>query len=435
MKKILSLFGLLVILLSLTACGTKVSPMPGSDNDINTPGPSDKPDKPLIPSNVQDSDIDTSGDITFTTQYPVYGKDMEQIAGFIQNNTDQEFVYGAEYAVEKLVEGTWYQLPFPENSGWNAIGYILSPEGKNTEYVSLSFVDYTFTDGTYRILKQIGDKKYAAEFKLGESPVTAETPYGFKKLQDLDRDYGKEQAIQDGAVVITYEEIINADRIKTFVENVSDNVTAMLRVVQYTIEGEPIITDITYVVDRENYYRVSTDNSRDNFAGSGKGISEAIYSYMITDGDAVYLSNHASWKQENEEDALLLLHDPKDEIWEDLVPMVQEMTDNRLKWNSAVYKLFSPDGKANVMLTDEPMEFGYNTEGYGETRKVENKLDMAVGIEEVLWVDGNTLLFVCSTDSDMKYYEFFDITTRSVISYTASMHDYTIKDGEVIIPE
>ncbi|MGF7145180.1 hypothetical protein HNQ56_003616 [Anaerotaenia torta] len=415
MKKLLFIFGFFVILFSLEACGTK--------------------EKPLIPSDVQEADIDVSEDITFTTQYPVYGKDMEQIIGYIRNNTDEEFVYGAEYSVEKLIDGTWYQLPFPENTAWNAIGYILSPKDTNTEYVSLSFVDYSFTDGTYRILKQIGDKKYFAEFKLGESKITADTPYGFKKLQELDKNYSKEQAIQDGAVVVTYNEIINADKIKMFLEDVSNNVTSMLRVVQNTTEGDPIITDIIYVVGGENYYKVITDNSRDNFAGSDKGIAEFIYSYMITDEKAVYLSNHASWKPESEQDARILLYDPKDEIWEGLVPIVQQMTDDRLKWNSAVYKIFSSDGRANVILTDKPLEFGYSTEGYGEMRNIENKLNMAVKIEEAIWADEHTILFVCKTNTDMKYYEFFDITSRSVVSYTASRYDYSIENGEIIIPE
>lgn len=435
MKKLLFVFGLFVILFSLEACGTKENPQIGAGKNVITTKPTDRSEKPLIPSDVQEADIDASGDITFTTQHPVYGKDMEQIIVYIQNNTDEEFVYGAEYSVEKLIDGTWYQLPFPENTAWIAIGYILLPKDRNTDYVKLSFVDYSFTDGTYRILKQIGDKKYSAEFKLGESKITADTPYGFKKLQDLDKNYGNEQAIQEGAVVVTYNEIINADKIKVFLEDVSNNVASMLRVVQNTTEGDPIITDVTYVVGRENYYKVMTDNSRDNFAGSDKGIVETVYSYMITNERAIYLSNHASWKPENEEDAKALLYDPKDEIWESLVPIVQQMTDDRLKWNSAVYKMFSPEGTANVMLTDNPLEFGYDTEGYGEMRSIENKMDMAVKIEEAIWADEHTILFVCKTNTDMKYYEFFDITSRSVISYTTSMYDYFIEDGEIIIPE
>lgn len=416
MKKTFRLLLLLAIISVMTGCTPK--------------------DNSLIVSDQKDSDFDNSGDIVLSTQYQVYGNDIERIVCFIQNNTDKEYMYGEPYTVEKLIDGIWYQIPFPENSAWNAIGYTSSPNSTATIYISLSFLDYNFTDGTYRIIKMIGDKNYCAVFELGESNITADTPYGFQKLKKLGKDYSKEQAIADGAVVITFEGIENSKNIGLFVENVSRNIESMLRLVQFTVEGDPIITDITYHVDRDNYYTLCTDNSRDQYAGSGKGISELVYSYMVTDGSKVYLSNYAKWNKEKDTENICLVDALEKDAWKSLVPIVEEMTEKRRVSNSTIYKVFSSDRTKDIILTEDPLEFGYNnTDGFGEIRSIENKMGIAVKIEEVLWVDDNTILLVCETNSDLKYYEFFDIQSRSLISYTASAYDYYYDDGEIIIPE
>ena len=44
----------------------------------------------------------------------------------------------------------------------------------------LSLFDYSFTDGTYRVVKEIGDQTLTAEFTLTDgAAISAETPYGF----------------------------------------------------------------------------------------------------------------------------------------------------------------------------------------------------------------------------------------------------------------
>jgi hypothetical protein len=402
---------------------------------ISVTGCSSK-DTPLTASDYEDSDFDNSSDIILTTQHQVYGNDIERITCFLQNNTDKEYMYGEPYAIERFINGIWYQIPFPENSGWNALGYILLPKSTATIYVSLSYLDYKFKDGTYRIVKNIGDKNYCATFELGESNITKATPFGFKDLKKLEKNYSKEKAIKDGVVVITYEGIENSKEIGEFVENVSRNIETMLRIIQYTIEGDPIITDITYHVDRDNYYTLSIDNSRDHFAGKGKGISEIIYSYMVTDGTRLYLSNYAKWDKENDKKNICLVDALENEEWISMVPIVEKMTENRLLSNITIYKEFSSDHTKIILLAEDPLEFGYNNDnGLSEMRRIYNKMGIAVKIKEALWADTNTILLVCDTNSDMKYYEFFDIQSGKLRSYKASTQDYYIDDGEIIIPD
>lgn len=363
---------------------------------------------------------------------------MERITCFIQNSTDKEYTYGKEYAIEKLINGTWYEIPFIHNAVWNLIEYVAKPKSNVTEYVSLTFLDYTFTDGTYRIIKKVGDKNYYAKFELGESNITASTPYGFENIKKLKKNYSKEQAIADGAVVITNNGIENSKMIGSFIENVSRNTASMLRIMKFTTEGSPIVMDITYHdnhVGQDSHFTLRTNDLSDKRTGQAKGISETIYSYIITDGSSIYLSNYAQWDKNNYKNNVYLIEDLKNDSWKDIVTLVEKMTEERLMWNVTTYKLFSSEVTKNVILTKNPLEFGYSSKDSGEMRYIENKMGIAVKIDEAIWVNDNTLLLVCKTNSDMKYFEFFDTKSRSLISYKASVHDYYFKDGEIIIPE
>lgn len=416
MKKIYKLLLILTILIISFGCTIK--------------------DNSLIASDKKNSDFDTSGNIILTTQYKVYGKDIERITCFIQNNTEKESIYGEPFSIEKLIDGTWYQIPFPENFGWHAIGYIASPQSTTTIYIDLSWFDYSFTNGKYRVIKEIDNKNYYAEFELGESNITASTPNGFVDLNNLDADYNMEKAAKEGAVVITPSGIENSKMVEIFVENVSRNIASQLRIVQSTEEGDPIITDIIYSVNQDTYFTVFVNNSRDNFAGEGKGITETVYSYMITDGTKIYLSNYAKWDNKNTSKNLCIIDNNDKVNWSLMVPLVDEMTAKRLNSSSVIYKVFSIDKTQSLMLTDlDPLEFGYNYNGFGEIRHIENTLGIAVKIIEPLWASNTTILLVCETTTNLKYYEFFDVQSKSVISYTTSVYDYIYEDGEIRIPE
>ena len=430
MKKVLLILFILGIMLVMAGCDAK-------DNSLSVSNYKDK-DSSLIISNYKDADFDNSGDIILSTQHQVYGKDIERITCFIQNKTDKEYTYGQYYAIEKLLNDTWYKIPFIHNETWFLLAHIANPKSTVTEYVNLTFSDYTFTDGTYRIIKKIDDKNYYAKFELGESNITASTPYGFEDIRKLKKNYSREQAIADGAVVITNKGIENSKMIGSFIENVSRNTTSMLRIMQFTTEGSIIVTDITYHdqrIGQDSHFTLCTNELSDKFDGQAKGISETIYSYMITDGSSIYLSNYAQWNKNNYADNICIVEDLKNDAWKDTVSLVEKMTEKRLMWNATTYKLFSPEVTKNVILTKNPLEFGYSSKDSGEMRYIENKMGLAVKIDEVIWVNDNTLLLVCKTNSDMKYFEFFDTKSRSLISYKASVHDYYFKDGEIIIPE
>jgi hypothetical protein len=114
-------------------------------------------------------------------------------------------------------------------------------------------------------------------------------------LADLPNDYGayknREQAIADGVYVNVQDaEIYNQTVVDIFYENALAGVPAFMRVIHYTIEGDPVITDFQY--DGE-VFTITTDSSRDIFGGYGygdKNFSVQTYKYLIRLGDDWLLS-------------------------------------------------------------------------------------------------------------------------------------------------
>jgi beta-lactamase regulating signal transducer with metallopeptidase domain len=99
-------------------------------------------------------------------------------------------------------------------------------------------------------------------------------------LAELPLDYSKEQAIRDGVYVnIQGAEIHNQGLVDSFYANALAGKVAFMRVMQYTIEGDPIIRDFQF--DGETY-TVTYDSTRDEF-GSGD-ISALTYKYLLPTG-------------------------------------------------------------------------------------------------------------------------------------------------------
>lgn len=102
----------------------------------------------------------------------------------------------------------------------------------------------------------------------------------WKPLHELPADYSKEQAIADGVYVnIHGSEIYNQELVDIFYAGVSTGSAAFMRVMQYTIEGDAIITDYQY--DGE-IFTVNHDSTRDKYMGAdGRVISTTTYKYLV----------------------------------------------------------------------------------------------------------------------------------------------------------
>lgn len=77
--------------------------------------------------------------------------------------------YGNIMYFEKLVDGVWYDMPFTR-LGFTDEGLSLEPGDEITDEIPVTYLDYDFTPGTYRIVKEFwADENrhaIAAEFEI-----------------------------------------------------------------------------------------------------------------------------------------------------------------------------------------------------------------------------------------------------------------------------
>ena len=91
---------------------------------------------------------------------------------------------------------------------------------------------------------------------------------GQKLLDEIPQEYPMQQAIKDGCVVISNNTVFNKSKLDSFITNTNANnenrKSDFIRIIKYTIEGAPVITDLEYKAGEG--YTLTTDNTRDGYA-------------------------------------------------------------------------------------------------------------------------------------------------------------------------
>lgn len=284
-----------------------------------------------------------------TTEWETYDPSVETVWCILSYEGEGESLeYGAPYWLDvREADGSWTQVPLAENAGWDAMLYTLPSGEKQAFPCILSLFDYDFSGGgTFRVIKEIGEYTAAAEFTLTKGAViSAETPYGFGPMEEVP-EYGDPAELSaGGAVVFTEAGTENADAAEIFLEKVSLGIPCQLRTLQNYYESWPMLIDVIYD-GRGFLWRMRT----------GGEITEKRFSYIVTDGTDVYLSNGADWESTEQYDSekAFLLPSGSGSF---LVPAAEAMTDDRLAENTARYRIWSGDGMRAASLTEDPAEF------------------------------------------------------------------------------
>ena len=125
------------------------------------------------------------------------------------------------------------------------------------------------------------DREYINVDRMKKIPKSDD----YVPLEELPKDYSKEQAILDNCVVIYNSEVIsnNKLRIEEFVENTNNNKEDFIRIVrvQDKIDYSMSIFDIQYI---DNEYRVYLDQTRCN--------DEEIQGYIYNTYSKIELSSY-----------------------------------------------------------------------------------------------------------------------------------------------
>ena len=116
-------------------------------------------------------------------------------------------------------------------------------------------------------------------------------------LEELPENYEVEKAVQDGCIVIS-NEVYNVGKLEEGIQNINQNIPDKIRIMEFTEEGDEIITDVE--LTKEGMIQLKVDNTRDKFASiEDRKITEKTYSsqeYQIIQEEykttkRVYLEN------------------------------------------------------------------------------------------------------------------------------------------------
>jgi hypothetical protein len=95
----------------------------------------------------------------------------------------------------------------------------------------------------------------------------------------LPSDYTSEQAVKDNCFVIGLNKTEGEEVLNSFIQNTYNGIAGYLRRVNYTVEGNPIITDVIY---DGNKYFIFEDKTRDAFGGDGDKLYKKEYKFINT---------------------------------------------------------------------------------------------------------------------------------------------------------
>lgn len=392
MKRIFSIMLLLTLL--LTACGA--------------PGQTEPTENEKTPA--EESASEPGASVHLETEHEVYDPSVTGYTYFITNGTGEILEFGEPYGLQRWENGQWQDLTMKSNSGFNAIGYALQPGGSMALTFGFGLFKENPRAGFYRLVKPIGDETYYAEFELGESIYTDETPYGFATLEDLSPDYSAETA-SEMDVVFTAGGVTNDGVVEEFLHKVGLGVDCQLRTVQDQNESAVMVIDVIY----ENDYFLWR-------MWSEGYVTEKRFSYIVTDGEAIYLSNGADWQSTQTYDSDKVFLVPEGTL-EWLIPKVEEMTANRLEGSSTRYKIWSEDNGEGVwsvgLPEDEPTGFfaewhSAGGGGRGSSYDLQNWDGLETTIREIEWQEDRVLQLTCDTAAGETSVLYFDAESETL---------------------
>ena len=136
-----------------------------------------------------------------------------------------------------------------------------------------------------------------------------QTPsYFTTELSDLPKDYSREDAIANGDYVYTSKGYANEDKMTAFLDSVNAKKSAVIRITQYTVEGDPIIADVVF---DGSIFTVRNDTTRDKFGP--QELTQSEYRNLLEHQDQgttfMFLTNEAKMTDElfqNNPDLFLL---------------------------------------------------------------------------------------------------------------------------------
>lgn len=96
--------------------------------------------------------------VQMSTEYVNYKSTIQQIKFRITNKGDTLVTFGSNYILQKNKDRNWVDIPFKKDSAFTAEMNILKANSKYENSIILSMSDFTFSTGSYRIIKIVSTK-------------------------------------------------------------------------------------------------------------------------------------------------------------------------------------------------------------------------------------------------------------------------------------
>ena len=376
-------------------------------------------------------EVDES-DVILRTQYPVYDPSCEYVQVIIDNYTDEQVRYGEHWKIDQKIDGEWQPVEF-KNYGFNDIGLGADAHSGNAYSCRLSMLASELEEGEYRILKEIDGEVYAAEFRVGDSPVTAESPHGFVPLDKLPDDYTLGDAAADGAVTVSQDgSITNGDKLTEFFRYAELYYwLGQLRIAQEQADGSLILIDV--IRSRPERIDIITDTTR---SADGDITSRYFRFFHGKDGQ-IYAANFVDF--ENDLEPFLIIDCPNET---ETLELLSDYNTGIFARDYAIYS-WSPDGNIRAAYrpkADYPIILSFNNGDDGGRCKVMGGEVDGSELVDIRWRDAGTCIAIVELSGGGYYYEYIqidadDLDSTAVESFAYSSERYTLEDGEVVIPE
>ena len=97
----------------------------------------------------------SAGEVSFSiaSDEDGYALPVTELTLLIINSGSGELVVDQYRALEKLQEGTWYEVPYSDQFAFTDDAQLVEPGGTAEKEMPLEYLNYELTPGTYRIVK------------------------------------------------------------------------------------------------------------------------------------------------------------------------------------------------------------------------------------------------------------------------------------------
>lgn len=86
----------------------------------------------------------------------------------------------------------------------------------------------------------------------------------YVKLENIELDYDLAKMVEDKCYILgNSNTVYHIEELDNFIKNVENDIPDEIRIVQYTVEGQPILTNLEYTKDK---FILKIDNRRDGYA-------------------------------------------------------------------------------------------------------------------------------------------------------------------------